>query len=151
MNATVPRPIPRTAIVVTHANARYLRVLAKMAIAETVSEFLPSLYERLASALLVDDEDVPRDAVTMGSRVLLVDPDTAGPYEATLVYPWNDAAGRISVASWLGISLLGSRLGMPVRYRAPPTSDRLRRVHLLDVLYQPEAHDDVAGLTRRRR
>lgn len=143
-------PVPRSAVVVTRANAQYLRVLAKMTIAETLGEFLPALYEKLDGATVVEDDEVPRDAVTMGSRVLLLDPETAGPYASTLEYPWNDAPGRTSVASWLGIALLGSRLGTSLRYRAPPSAERVRRIHLVDVLYQPEAHAPRDALTRPR-
>lgn len=132
--------VPRSAIIVTRSNARHLRVLARMAIAEELGRELVTLYEKLDSAILVDDEKVPRGVVTLGSSVVYYDPRSETEHGVVLTFPWNaaPAVGRVSVASPLGVALLGSRIGMTLRYRATLGSPVMSRIDVLDVPYQPE-------------
>jgi regulator of nucleoside diphosphate kinase len=131
----------RSAIVVTRGNAQCLRVLARMEIAADLGVQLAALYQKLDGAFVVDDAGVPRGVVTIGSRVVYYDPKHETEYCVALVYPWNGAPreGRVSVTSPLGIALLGTRIGMSLRYRPDPESDRVSRIDVIDVPYQPEA------------
>ena len=123
---------------VTSRNARALRVLARMDVCSNASDALDALFRVLDSATIVEDDEVPRGVVTMGSRVLLRESSDLF-REVTLVFPWNDAPreGRVSVVSPLGTALLGARIGVAIRYS--PAPEQTARVQLLDVLYQPEA------------
>lgn len=132
--------IPRSAVVVTATNARHLRLLAEMPIAEELGDELGALYEKLDVAITVDDDRVPRGVVTLGSTVLYYDPRSEIERRAVLTFPWDaaPAAGRISVLSPLGIALLGSRIGMSLRFRATPSSPITSRIDVIDVPFQPE-------------
>lgn len=136
-------PARRGEIVVTAANMKCLRVLARMEICREMSEGLVVLYEKLDRAVVVDPRAIARSVVTIHSRVLCFDHEADAQRDVTLVYPWNEApyAGRVSVVSPLGTALLGASIGTMVRYLATP--DRLARVDVLDVLYQPEAAGHV--------
>ncbi len=133
--------VPRSAMLVTRSNARHLRLLARMAIAEELGRELVALYEKLDTAILVDDEKIPRGVVTLGSSVVFYDPRSETEHRAVLSFPWNAApsAGRVSVASPLGVALLGSRIGMSLRFRATVGSALTSRIDVLDVPYQPES------------
>lgn len=132
--------VPRSAIIVTRSNARHLRVLARMAIAEELGRELVALYEKLDAAILVDDDKVPRGVVTLGSSVVYYDARSETEHGVVLTFPWNAApsANRVSVTSPLGVALLGSRIGMTLRFRATLSSPVTSRIDVLDVPFQPE-------------
>ena len=102
--------------------------------------------EELADALdlseLVDPREIAADIVTMNSRVLLAEVGTAPPQELTLCYPEQAqaSAGRVSVLSPVGASLLGAQVGRTVQWRVPGGAPRQAVVQAL--LYQPEAAGD---------
>ena len=126
---------------VTHTNARNLRLLARMEIGAELATELEALYRKLDRSAVIDDDLVPRGVVTLGSHVVYYDPSRETEHRVWLVYPWSSApyAGRLSVASPLGTALLGSRICMTLRYPAARESERMSRVDVLDVTYQPEA------------
>lgn len=100
------------------------------------------LLHELSQANVVLSSKVPRDVVTMSSRLLLEDVHTRRQLEVTLVYP-NDAderLGRLSVLSASGAALLGIRVGDEVPWPLP--SGRVARMRLVQILYQPEAAGD---------
>jgi regulator of nucleoside diphosphate kinase len=98
------------------------------------------LEETLRRARVVHQEKVPQNVVTMNSRVVFTDAHTREDSTVTVVYPANaDAAvGHISVLSPVGAALLGVATGQEVALPLP--HGRHRRIHVRDVLYQPEAH-----------
>ena len=103
--------------------------------------------ETLADTLdlsdLVDPRDVPANVVTMNSRVVLAEEGRDHEQELTLCYPEQaePAAGRVSVLSPVGSSLLGAQVGRTVEWTLPDGAPRRARV--LSLAYQPEAAGDL--------
>jgi regulator of nucleoside diphosphate kinase len=100
--------------------------------------YVKNLEEELEFAELVASEDIPSDVVTMRSKVRLKDCDTEKESVYSIVFPGeaNFEEGKISVLAPLATALLGSRRGSTVEFEAP---GRLRRLEILEILYQPES------------
>jgi len=86
------------------------------------------LYSRIAElenvlthAVIIDEDSVPTDEVTMGSRVTVVDLDTEEKEDYHIVgsQDVDVTAGRISDESPFGKALLGRRIGDTVVVEAP--------------------------------
>lgn len=93
----------------------------------------------LARATVVPRAQIPRDVVTMNSRVVFQNETTGERREVTLVYP-ADAdidAGKISVLVPVGTALLGLRTGQSIDWELP--SGERHRYRVIDVPYQPES------------
>ena len=113
-------------------------------------DVLPDAQRSAASALEVELERahvvasraVPRDVVTMNSRVVFEEADTGRRSEAVLVYPHDTKhdANAVSVLAPVGSALLGMRKGQSIDWRMP--SGRLKRYRVVDIVYQPEAAGD---------
>ena len=99
------------------------------------------LGDLLANADVVPGREVDADVITMYARFELEDLESGERRLLALCYPEDadPAAGRISVLSPLGISLVGLRAGAVVPYQRPGGA-RMARVH--SVLFQPEATGD---------
>jgi regulator of nucleoside diphosphate kinase len=99
--------------------------------------YLTNLEAELGRAKIVAAEDVPRDAVTMNSKVLLYDLDTRGREMFELVYPWHADAdnNRVSVLAPIGTALIGARVGDVIRWPVPAGVLRFR---IEELIYQPE-------------
>ena len=84
-------------------------------------------------------QDMPPDVVTMRSILEYTESGSDARQRITLCYPADadPAAGRVSVMSPLGASLLGRRVGESVRWRTPDGTSRGCTVAAL--VYQPEA------------
>ena len=78
-------------------------------------------HDELERAVVLDEEALPLDVVTMNSRCVYVDECTGERREVTLVYPENAApqAGAISVLAPVGIALLGLTVGSTINWRFP--------------------------------
>lgn len=87
----------------------------------------------LGSVKVMAASEIPRDAVTMNSRVVLR--DVGRDREVSLVYPWDARADRVSVLSRLGAGLLGARIASTLEGGA-------RRLTVVALPYQPEAAGD---------
>lgn len=74
---------------------------------------LAQLVERLAKLRLIDVSKIPKDAVGLGSTVVLydVDEDREITYELVTSEESDVAAGKISTTSPIGRSLIGKREG----------------------------------------
>ena len=96
------------------------------------------LSEDLNRASIIDAENVPRDVVTMNSKVCVMDVDSGEEMTFILVFP--EAAdlsqGKVSVLAPVGSAVLGYRTGDVVEWKVPSGKRRLR---IKEVLYQPEA------------
>src|SRR5688572_16479392 len=102
---------------------------------------LASLQEELNRSKVFHAEKVPRNVVTMHSRVRVWDLGTEESDTYTLVYPVDAdiEEGKVSVLAPLGLALLGARVGQVVEFDAP---GGLRRLRIQKILYQPEAAGD---------
>jgi regulator of nucleoside diphosphate kinase len=89
----------------------------------------PALQRKLEEALVVPSEEVPSDVVTMQSKVLLVDADTAERRLVRVVYPdeSNPTNGAVSVLDPLGVDLFAASVG-----------DTVQRYRIEDIVFQPE-------------
>ena len=103
------------------------------------SNSLRSLQVELTRANVVNAEELPRDVVTMRSRVLIMLDDEEK--EITLVYPneANHSTGKISILSPIGTAIIGYREGDVINWLTP---GGLKRIMIKKVLYQPEASGD---------
>ena len=103
------------------------------------SNSLRSLQVELTRANVVNAEELPRDVVTMRSRVLIMLEDEEK--EITLVYPneANRSTGKISILSPIGTAIIGYREGDVINWLTP---GGLKRIRIKKVLYQPDASGD---------
>jgi regulator of nucleoside diphosphate kinase len=105
------------------------------------TEYLDMLELELDRAEIVPPEAIPRDAVTMNSEVRLKDLDTGEETVYRLIFPYLPRTEtRISVLAPLGTAMLGYRVGDVIEWRVPRG---LRRLKVMEVVYQPEASGAV--------
>ncbi len=99
---------------------------------------LRDLQEELDRANIVKPEEIPPNAVTMNSRVLLRDLDTSEEMTFKLVFPRNANidTGAISVLAPIGTAILGYTEGSIVEWKVPSGT---KRISIEKILYQPEA------------
>jgi regulator of nucleoside diphosphate kinase len=102
---------------------------------------IATVAQRLRRSRIVSPRDIPRNVVTLNSRVSLKDLDSGKRIVCTLADPSDLAlfGDRLSVAATPGAALLGKRVGQIVRW---PGGARTRRLRIEQVLYQPEAAGD---------
>jgi len=79
------------------------------------------LEEKLSQVRILDNEDIPKDIVLIGAKVLLKDMDNEGEIEYVLVSSEEAdyAQGKISVASPVGKGLLQKRVDEVVEISMP--------------------------------
>jgi regulator of nucleoside diphosphate kinase len=101
------------------------------------------LENELARALVVSRDRIPKDVVTMDSRVEFQDEITGERHEYTLAYPaYADInTGKISILTPVGTALLGLSVGQSIDWELP--NGEKRRYRVMSVPYQPEAADSV--------
>lgn len=96
------------------------------------------LEAELASATVVEPEQVPPTVVTMNSTVRFTVASSQQEFELTLVYPKDSGTNEktISILSPVGSALLGLSQGNEIEWPAP--GGGLVRVRVKEVVYQPE-------------
>jgi len=99
---------------------------------------LARLITKLSTCRETDVLGVPANIVTMNSHVRVRDLRNSREVDYVLAYPSGVDANnnRISILTPLGVALLGARIGTQVDVQTP---FRLRRLYLLELLFQPEA------------
>lgn len=110
---------------------------------EDVGDLNRLKYE-IKRARIVRSTDVPKDVVTMNSRVRVRDLDSGDAVVFSLIYPSSPlAAGTdhlagmtVSVLAPIGTAVLGYRVGDTIEWDVPAG---VRRLKIEDVLFQPEA------------
>ncbi len=107
---------------------------------------LRDLEAELDRAIVVPDQGVPGDVITMNSEALLVDLDSGEELICKLVFPGQADITRmqISVLAPVGTAMLGYRTGDTFEWEVPAGRRRLR---VKEVLRQPETVA-VAGSDR---
>ena len=99
---------------------------------------LETLQGELERATLAEPQDIPKDVVTMNSRVRLRDLETDEEMVCTLVFP-SDALiekNKISIISPIGTALIGYRVGHTINWKVSSGEKKLK---IEEILYQPEA------------
>ncbi|WP_225412318.1 nucleoside diphosphate kinase regulator [Stigmatella hybrida] len=134
--ATVP------ALKITTEDMTRLRGVVERHLEGSKAAAAEQLELELDRAQLVRPEQIPPDIVTMRSRILFEDLDTGRRREASLVYPEeaNMEQSRVSILAPVGLALLGLRVGDIIEWPLP--NERLGKLRILEVLYQPEAAGD---------
>jgi regulator of nucleoside diphosphate kinase len=104
-------------------------------------DYLNKLSDELDRGQLVAPEDVPKDVITMNSRVCLTDLDSGEETVYTLVFPDNSdlSQGKISVLAPIGTAMFGCRIGDTITWEVP---DGVIHLQVKEILYQPEASGD---------
>ncbi|MCL4707232.1 nucleoside diphosphate kinase regulator [bacterium] len=130
-------------IYVTENDVKRLQALLEVAKQSQYygSDELQKLGAELNRAIVVASKDVPRDVITMNSKVRLLDLETKEEMTYTLVFPdeADFAEGKISVLAPIGTAMLGYRAGDTFSWQVPAG---IRRIKILAILYQPEASGD---------
>jgi regulator of nucleoside diphosphate kinase len=105
---------------------------------ELRSETTDGLERELDRAHVVDSKAIPKDVVTMNSRVRFADVCTGDERVCTLVFPGdaNIDQNKISVLAPIGTAMLGYRVGDTIEWRVPSGD---KQVRIEEILYQPEA------------
>lgn len=101
-----------------------------------------SLELELDRANIIADNEVPKELVTMNSKVRFLNLSNSKEMEITIVYP-SDAdfkEGKVSVLASLGSALLGLRVGQEINWMFPDGATK--RLKIIEVIYQPEANED---------
>jgi len=126
-------------IYVTTSDMQRLQALIEGMSSGRLAEAADALESELSTAEVVPPEKIPADVVTMNSKVRFVDEQTGHQREVTLVYPKEaDAAqGKISILAPVGAAIIGLSVGQSVDWPLP--GDRIKRLKIVEVLYQPEA------------
>ena len=99
------------------------------------------LNEEIERAKIVEPQKVPKDVITMHSRVKIHNMDINKSMEVQLVYPEEAdmKAQKISVFAPIGTALLGFRKGDIIEWEVPKGKTMIK---IEDILYQPEAAGD---------
>ena len=107
------------------------------------TDHLAALEEELGRATIVRGKELPRDVVTMNSRVRVKDLGNGNEFVYQIVFPRDAdvAENRISILAPIGTGLLGYRAGATLEWPVPAGTRRLR---IVAVEYQPEAANTAA-------
>jgi regulator of nucleoside diphosphate kinase len=93
----------------------------------------PDLERELNRAIVVSDEAVPPDVVTMGARVIYTDEATGERQAVRLVYPWKASEpDTLSILNPTGTALLGLSVGQRIEWEFADGTRRWLRVDGVD-------------------
>jgi regulator of nucleoside diphosphate kinase len=132
-------------IIITQADyGRLRRIIASSRNLRPMdAEHLDALEQELDSAIITGSAQIPRELVTMKSRVRVLDLSDGRELVYQIVFPGEADLfrNRISVLAPIGMALLGRAAGAMVEWEVP---SGMRRLLILDVEYQPEAAQAAA-------
>jgi len=96
------------------------------------SDQIDYLYDELARAQFVDADAMPKDVVTLGSRLRFRNEATGKEHERVLVLPHDaqSVSDAISILTPAGAALLGLKVGDEIQW---PHQGHFLRLRLLDV------------------
>jgi regulator of nucleoside diphosphate kinase len=127
-------------IVITESDMAKLQVLidAAQSYGGRNREHLDELEEELGRAKVVKSKNIPKNTVTMNSRVRITDLDSSKEIVYQLVFPREAdiSKNKISVLAPIGTALLGYSVGDEIEWSVPGGS---RHIRIDAVEYQPEA------------
>ena len=97
-----------------------------------------ALAEEMERAIVVPSDRIPKDVVTMNSRLIYFDESTGTTREVELVYPdeADSMTGRVSVLAPVGCALLGLSAGQSIDWNLP--GGKVHRLRVERVLFQPQ-------------
>jgi len=131
-------------LVLSIPDAERLALQSRFVKNQVEAEILSDIEARILDATLLEPSAVPRDLVTMNSRVVLREVDSGRQHVFVLAFPScaNSRKGRISILTPLGSILLGARVGQTLTCAISRT---LTTVVIDTILRQPEAASDYYG------
>ena len=102
---------------------------------------LRELENELKRATVVDSRDIPGDRITMNSKVYLADIDSGDKLTITLTFPSDSDVdqNKISVLAPIGTAIIGYSINDTIEWEVP---GGLKRLKVLDIIYQPEKAGD---------
>ncbi len=128
-----------SSVYITHHDERKLRKLIDEYSRENTSgKELPALIDKIEEATIVDSHKMPRNVVTLNSRVAVVNLDTFERLTFSLVLPEDsrrDPKG-LSVLDPNHLRLLGRHVGDKFEWSTPGGTQRFV---IAKIVYQPEA------------
>lgn len=115
----------------------YHRLTALVGQAE--GPLVEALDEELSRAHVMSQKEIPKNVVTMNSRIQFVDEATGQKNEMTLVYPQdaNVDQNKLSILAPIGMALLGLTVGQEIDWKLP--NGQKKRLKVEAITYQPEA------------
>jgi regulator of nucleoside diphosphate kinase len=130
-------------ITITAHDAARLDILTGFAV-RCRTQAQETLARELRRARIVSVRALPPDTISMHSTVRYRDEASGAVRTATLVYPGEEGSdpGRISILSPVGAALIGISVGQSIDYE--DARGAARRLSVLELLFQPEAHDPSA-------
>mgnify|MGYP001568820694 CR=1 FL=1 len=132
---TTRKPRRRPSIHMIDVEADALAELA-VSVEKRMPDVAALLSEEISRATIHEARDMPRDIVTMSSKVEFFDEANGATRSVELVYP-QDAdidAGRISILTPIGAGLIGLRRGQSIRW---PDRDGHERALSVVAVEQP--------------
>lgn len=126
-------------IYVTTQDMKRLHALLEGTASQRNAEAAEALESELAGAEVLPPEKIPADVVTMNSKVRFSDEETGQLREITLVYPKDadPSQNKISILAPVGAAIIGLSVGQTIDWPMP--GGRVRRLKIVEVLFQPEA------------
>lgn len=102
-------------------------------------EHFELLAEEIDRALIVEDEKIPHDVVSMNSKVSYQDLESGKENVVTVVYPdaANITENKVSVLAPIGSALIGLREGQTIQWPTP--GGKQIRIKVLSVLKRDAA------------
>ncbi len=134
-------PATTPALRITAQDMARLRAVVELHLEGSRAAAAEQLELELDRAVVVPQERITPDVVTMRSRILFEDVETGRRREATLVYPEEAdiEQSKVSVLAPVGLAVLGLKVGDIIEWPLP--NERRARLRIVELLYQPE----VAG------
>ncbi len=133
----------RKPIHITNVDMQRLRSLMRdlNASGSPDAPYIRALDEELNRAIVEEPQQIAADIITLHSCAILKDLDTGEEEQYTLVYPneSDPSNHKVSILAPIGTALLGYRAGDTFEWKVPKG---IRRLKVLKVAYQPEAHGD---------
>ena len=125
---------PTVGIYITEKDYERLSLLIQHSDTRAASQ----LEEELARAKVVPQDQIPKNIVTMNSKVRFKDEVSDKESEVTLVYP-QDAdvtKSQVSILAPVGLALIGLKEGQSIEW---PMPNGVRKLKVVEIIYQPEA------------
>lgn len=128
-------------IFITHIDKDRIQKALNVILASTSKpdKHTKSLEGEIDRAMVVESQQIPKDVITMNSRVLLQLNDKE--IELSLVYPEDadTSASKVSVFSPIGTAILGYKEGDTIEWEVPSGTSTIQ---IRKIIYQPEAAGD---------
>lgn len=130
-------------IYITELDMKRLEELVKFASKSDnrKKEYLRELEQELDRAKVVPSKKIPKNVITMNSKVRIKDLDSEQEKIYSLVFPYsaNISQNRISILAPIGTALIGYKVGDIIEWQVP---GGMRKLKVEEILYQPEASGD---------